>query len=146
VAALSALALQRGLRPTAPEPGRTVARRFPVPLLAGLLLVPALAAAVVPEQLRTLHADLVVDATASGAEVIITSQGALPRFAWDTTDEIDWYLLPSDESLADLLGRLETIGVDEVSTVSIDVDPDDLDGWVVADDRGDVLLLERAPP
>jgi hypothetical protein len=140
VAACAALSLQLGLRrPRADGIGSR--RRFPVPLLAALVLVPAVAAAVVPEQLRLDHTELVADATASGQPVVISGQGSIPRFAWDTTDDITWYHLPPGEPLAPLLEALADSGLDEVAVVSVPVDDADLAGWVVASDEGGVSVL-----
>jgi hypothetical protein len=83
--------------------------------------------------------------------VVITSQASVPRFAWRTHDEIDWYLLDDDDgddgtgegSLGELLDLLAAAGVDEVSTVAVDLDPDELGEWEVVEEDGDVAVLVR---
>lgn len=146
VAALAAIALRARPAP-APEgalrPSWPASRRRAVPpaVVVGLLLVPALAAVVVPEQLRARHDELVDDATATGTPVVVSGQAGLPRFAWRTHDEVQWYRLDDEGSLDELLERLEAVGVDEVAVVSVDLDEADVDGWEVVRDEGGVTVL-----
>lgn len=49
--------------------------------------------------------------------LLITTEGAMPRFAWPTFDRQRW-LLATPDGLADLLGRLQAAGVTRVGFVS----------------------------
>lgn len=52
--------------------------------------------------------------------LIVTTEGAMPRFAWPTFDRQRW-LLAAPEGLDDLLGRLRDAGVTRVALVSRDL-------------------------
>ena len=55
--------------------------------------------------------------------LLITTEGAMPRFAWPTFDRQRW-LLASPEGLADLLGRLQAAGATRVGFVSRELERD----------------------
>jgi hypothetical protein len=68
---------------------------------------------------------------AADRPVLVTTEGAMPRFAWPTFDRQRW-LLTSAEGLDDLLDRLDAAGISRVGFVSRNLDRD----RAVLDDAG----------
>lgn len=59
----------------------------------------------------------------SPAPLLVTTEGAMPRFAWPTFDRQRW-LLASPEDLDELLGRLRASGISRVGFVTRNLDRD----------------------
>jgi hypothetical protein len=76
--------------------------------------------------LRSSHravAELVAAADRAPADVLVTTEGAMPRFAWPTFDRQRW-LLATPEGLEDLLRRLREGGYQRVGFVTRHPDRD----------------------
>jgi len=116
--------------------------------LVGLVVTSTAIAASGILALRTVHGntDRVVEATVDaarrdgpagdgGTAVVLTSEEALPRLAWDRLDGARW-LRTEPEDLAAMLERLDGLGVTELTFVTRDEARDHdpvTDGWRATD-------------
>lgn len=108
------------------QAARRLDRRAARSALVALTVCSAVMGVMGVTALRVSHRDvarLVATADRAPADVLVTTEGAMPRFAWPTYDRQRW-LLARPEGLEDLLRRLREGGYDRVGFVTRDPDRD----------------------
>jgi hypothetical protein len=78
-----------------------------------VIVAPVLAGGVATTRLRSHHHEVVDDATASGAPVVITEVPALPRLGWSVYPETRWLWADPGE-LDHLVAQLHDAGITDV--------------------------------
>jgi hypothetical protein len=110
--------------------------------LAALLVAPAVAGAATSHHLHQNHHAVVAALTASGSEVVITENPAIPRLAW-TALPVTAYRADAG-TLHPLLGDLASAGVETVTVHGVDevdIEPDS--GYRVVETTDALRHLER---
>ncbi len=82
--------------------------------VVAIVVVPVLAGGVATGRFRSLHDEVVAEATASGAPIVITEVRALPRLAWRAHPDTRWLLI-GPAGLDSTIDEVQAAGYGEIA-------------------------------
>jgi len=116
---------------------------LPAVVVVAGLLVPAGAAAVATESLRSRHAGIVASVADMHADTVITLEPSLGRIAWRTVPETDWVTATDVEDAQGIAGELSRLGDRRVAVFGEGLDGFEADGWRATEVRPWLVVLDR---